>query len=174
MKIVRKFILGVGKINAALSIKEAIEKHKPKLVINLGTAGGLTLKKGNFVECNMFVQHDMKCQAFGYGKFETPSDPINIIKTTSHFVKSYIVGTGDTTVSSDIGLKGIDLVDMEAYSLAKVCYKENIPFRCFKFITDECNSTSLSDWKENSKLTKQYFENIIDIREKLSENFSYR
>ena len=45
----------------------------------------------------------------------------------------------------------IDVVDMEAYAIAKVCKKENVKFRCFKFISDEANENAKSNWIENCK-----------------------
>ena len=36
----------------------------------------------------------------------------------------------------------VDVVDMEAYALAKVCKLENINFRCFKFISDNADETA--------------------------------
>jgi adenosylhomocysteine nucleosidase len=40
---------------------------------------------------------------------------------------------------------------MEAYAIAKICKKENIKFRCFKFISDEANENAKPDWIENCK-----------------------
>ena len=39
-----------------------------------------------------------------------------------------------------------DVVDMEAYALAKICYRNNISFISFKYITDEGNG---NDWEKN-------------------------
>ena len=45
----------------------------------------------------------------------------------------------------------VDVVDMEAYAIAKICKKENIKFRCFKFISDEANEYAKIDWIENCR-----------------------
>ena len=42
-------------------------------------------------------------------------------------------GTGDKFVTRAPRLK-TDIVDMEAFAIAKVCKLKNIDFRCFKFI----------------------------------------
>jgi len=38
---------------------------------------------------------------------------------------------------------------MEAYALAKVCYKEKIPFVSFKYITDGADEQAHEDWEKN-------------------------
>ena len=50
-----------------------------------------------------------------------------------------------------------DLVDMEAYAIAKICYLENIRFKCFKFISDHADGGASNDWIENVSLGKKLF-----------------
>jgi len=54
-------------------------------------------------------------------------------------------GTGDSFVTFDDGIE-TDVVDMEAYAIAKVCYLKGIDFVSFKYITDEGDA---EDWKKN-------------------------
>ena len=51
----------------------------------------------------------------------------------------------------------VDIVDMEAYALAKVCKLQNIPFKCFKFISDHADESAKDDWLENCKKGSQLF-----------------
>ena len=44
----------------------------------------------------------------------------------------------------------IDVVDMEAYAIAKVCKLENIQFKCFKYISDKADGNAENDWKKSS------------------------
>ena len=62
----------------------------------------------------------------------------------------YSCGSGDSFVTSNIEMD-VDVVDMEAYAIAKICKKENIKFRCFKFISDEANENAKIDWIENCR-----------------------
>ena len=43
----------------------------------------------------------------------------------------------------------IDVFDMEAYALAKVCYHYDINFISFKYITDNVDEHSPRDWEDN-------------------------
>ena len=57
-------------------------------------------------------------------------------------------GTGDSFVTQQPKIK-TDLVDMEAYAIAKVCLSNNKDFRCFKFVSDNADETAGNDWETN-------------------------
>ena len=48
--------VGVGKINATYNTLKLINIHKPKLIINYGTAGAINTKLKGIVECTKFYQ----------------------------------------------------------------------------------------------------------------------
>ena len=65
-------------------------------------------------------------------------------------------GTGDEFVTSTPKLK-TDIVDMEAFAIAKVCKLKNIDFRCFKYISDNANNDAKDDWVDNVSLGAELF-----------------
>ena len=137
---------GVGKINATIKIMELISKFQPNEIINYGTAGSTKKNLSGLVECTEFVQRDMDARGLMNFKLgETPFDSISTI-TMSH--EGYTCGTGDKFVKYQLELE-CDIVDMEAYALAKVCKINNIEFKCYKYISDYANDESSNDWIEN-------------------------
>ena len=76
---------------------------------------------------------------------ETPFDPISKIILSD---KGYICATGDRFVKNKLEIN-CDIVDMEAYALAKICKLHAIEFKCFKYISDYANDESSNDWIEN-------------------------
>ena len=84
---------------------------------------------------------------------ETPFDQINEIVNSKN---GFSCGSGDSFVKNKIEMK-IDLVDMEAYALAKVCKLEGLNFRCFKYISDNADDNATSDWIENCKKGAKLF-----------------
>jgi len=137
---------GVGKINASIKLMELIHEHNPTQVINYGTAGSLKKEINGLIECTTFVQHDMDARGLLNFKLgETPFDSISTI-TMSH--EGYTCGTGDKFVKHQLELE-CDIVDMEAYALAKVCKIHKIEFKCYKYISDYANDESSNDWIEN-------------------------
>ena len=84
---------------------------------------------------------------------ETPFDQINEIVNSKD---GFSCGSGDSFVKNNIEMK-TDLVDMEAYALAKVCKLEGVKFRCFKYISDNADDNATSDWIENCKKGAKLF-----------------
>ena len=174
---------GVGKINATYKLTElfgtyhsrpAVRRNHP-LVINYGTAGSRELPVGELVDCTRFIQRDMDCTGFGILKGQTPFEDTEIIlDSNSEFNpigKHYVCGTGDNFVD-DVPLEAYtfgddwmcDVVDMEAYALAKVCSYYHVPFISFKYITDNANEHSPGDWKDNlGDGIVQFKEKVLDL-----------
>ena len=74
-------------------------------------------------------------------------------------------GTGDGFVTSTPKLK-TDIVDMEAFAIAKVCKLKNIDFRCFKYISDNANNEAKDDWVDNVSLGAELFiEKISSLKD---------
>ena len=136
------FYTGVGKVNAAMTAAELIAKYNPKRVINFGTAGGITVKSG-FHQVTKFVQRDMMCCELGSLPGQTPFEDMIVIDNGDGLTCS----TGDNFVTNSDLIIPADVVDMEAYAIAKVCKKHNIEFLCYKFVSDGANSDSLNDWR---------------------------
>ena len=152
---------GVGKINATYNLTKIISKYKPSEIINFGTAGAIDKKLNGIIECTKFYQRDMDVTGLMNLKIgQTPFDDINEIVNSEN---GYSCGSGDSFVTTQIPIK-VDVVDMEAYALAKICKLENINFRCFKFISDNADEAASSDWIKNcekgAKLFKQKLKEI--------------
>ncbi len=158
----RVLYTGVGKVNATLELTKVLQKAHlhymppmPKLVINYGTAGSRRLPIGELVDCTKFIQRDMDVTGLGFMKHQTPYESPNemVIRCTSEFNpigKNYTCGTGDNFVESlEKGDSNIDVFDMEAYALAKVCRYYEVPFISLKYITDGANESSPKDCEEN-------------------------
>ena len=147
--------LGVGKINATIRTTELIHQFKPKEIINFGTAGSLNNKLNGIIECSKFYQRDMDCRGLLNFKLgQTPFDKINEIINSEN---GYSCGSGDNFVTTKIEMN-VDVVDMEAYAIAKVCAIKGVKFRCFKFISDNADKSADNDWNKNLKIAAKKFE----------------
>ena len=149
----RIFYTGVGKINASIKTLEIIRDYSPTHVINYGTAGSLNKKLKGLVEVTQFFQRDMDATPLGFKIGQTPFDEIEEINFGS---AGYSCGTGDSFVTQTPKLK-TDLVDMEAYAIAKICYLKDIKFRCFKYISDNADKGANHDWIKNVSIGKKLF-----------------
>ena len=89
---------------------------------------------------------------------ETPFDKVNEIIISD---SGYSCGTGDNFVNQKIEME-VDVVDMEAYAIAKVCMLENIEFKCFKYISDNADENANNDWNTNLALGAETFAKMIN------------
>jgi Nucleoside phosphorylase len=154
--------IGVGKVNAVLNTLNAIKKYSPKQIINFGTAGSLDEKIKGLVEVSSFFQRDMDASPLGFEVGQTPFEE-DIEITFGR--EGVTCGTGDKFVTSTPTLK-TDIVDMEAYAIAKVCKLKNIDFRCFKFISDNADNEAKDDWVDNVSLgAKLFIEKISSLND---------
>ena len=145
---------GVGKINATYNLTKIINKFRPNEIINYGTAGAVDKKLSGIIECTKFYQRDMDVsQLMNLQIGQTPFDNINEIINSEN---GHSCGSGDNFVTGEVPIK-VDVVDMEAYAIAKVCKLENIDFRCFKFISDNADESAGSDWIKNCEKGAELF-----------------
>lgn len=148
---------GVGKINACLKTIEVINNFSPKLIINYGTAGSLRKNLNGLYEVSNFFQRDMDASGLGFKIGETPYDEISHISFKKNGLS---IGTGDSFVSELPNLE-TDLVDMEAYAIAKVCLIKKINFLCFKYISDNADDNASNHWQDNIHKGKAVFQKKI-------------
>jgi adenosylhomocysteine nucleosidase len=146
---------GVGKVNAAYRFTRRLAQWQhergslPKLVLNMGSAGSTVFNAGQVVNCTKFVQRDFDVTALGHEAYVTPYE--GIPAALEHGIRyegfaEGICGTGDNFVT-DASVHPWNLVDMEAFALAKICHFEKIPFGCLKYITDGADGHAATSWE---------------------------
>src|SRR5690625_5676185 len=59
-------ICGIGKVNASYHLMKAIQRKRPSVIVNLGSAGSNHFKKGEIVCCTKFIQRDMDVRVLGF------------------------------------------------------------------------------------------------------------
>ena len=158
---------GVGKVNATYKLTELLTrvygKDRFDLVINYGTAASKTYS--GLVDCTKFIQRDMDATPMGLKIGETPFDNEPSMIDFSHIKnpigKNLTCYTGDSFVTD---IQYMDVVDMEAYALAKTCRNFGIDFVSYKYISDDGNA---DDWEKNCskgfvefKKVLKYYDNI--------------
>jgi adenosylhomocysteine nucleosidase len=147
---------GLGKINAALVLAARLAEYRaaarpPPLVLNFGSAGSRRFATGSLVACERFVQRDMDVSGLGYPlgvtPFEEDGGELSFPAVFAGLPRG-VCGTGDSFETGAPRL-ACDVVDMEAYALAKVCRRAGALFGCAKYITDGADHAAASDWQSN-------------------------
>ncbi|MFN2745138.1 MULTISPECIES: 5'-methylthioadenosine/S-adenosylhomocysteine nucleosidase [Bacillus] len=150
---------GIGKVNAAMSTTILLDRFKPDVVINTGSAGGFhhSLNVGDIVISTEVRHHDVDVTAFDYEYGQVPNLPAAfqadgaLVKTAEeeaaqlgHIqVVKGTIATGDSFMSDPervafIRGKFEDLyaVEMEAAAVAQVCHQFNTPFVVIRALSD--------------------------------------
>jgi len=145
---------GVGKVNAAAALARRLAEIRcsgaaQPLVVNMGTAGSRSVPAHSLVACNRFAQRDMDVSGMGLAPGVTPFDAAPpVIEFPSLFTQfpQVLCSTADSFATHRHDIAG-DVVDMEAFALARVCLWENARFACVKYITDGADSDSATHWE---------------------------
>lgn len=151
---------GVGKVNATLQLTHRLavadmQQALPDMVVNLGTAGSHLRNAGELVACTQFVQRDMDVTALDFALGQTPFEQtielvcplpdswrrLGLTEATAY--------TGDQFVTTPHAHFALDIIEMEAYALAKVCHHFKVPFVSLKYITDGADGASAVDWHDS-------------------------
>ena len=151
---------GVGKINAS----HTLTRHLPlnfdyDLIVNYGTAASLT--HSGLVDCTRFIQRDMDATPMGFDYGETPFESDSLMMDFSHIKnpigKNLCCYTGDSFVTDLSPLD--DVVDMEAYALAKTCRYFEKDFVSYKYISDNGNA---DEWEKNCGKGVKEFKKLLN------------
>jgi adenosylhomocysteine nucleosidase len=144
---------GVGKVNAAYRLACELQQRSARgqavqVVLNLGTAGSVGWPRGAVVACTRFIQRDMDASALGFRPGVTPFDPTPA--ELQHgpelpFLPDARCASGDSFVTNAAADPG-DVLDMEAFALARVCLGEGVRFACAKYVTDGADADAAPDW----------------------------
>lgn len=160
---------GVGKVNAAYRLTRRLAEERARgvkpLVVNLGTAGSRHFPRGSVVACRRFVQRDMDVTGLGFPLGHTPFE--GAVPAELEFPEVFaelrhgVCGSGDRFEAHAEALSW-DLVDMEAYALAKVCLLEGLHFASAKFITDGADGTAGIDWNASLPAAAREFVTLYE------------
>lgn len=160
---VDKVFVGIGKLNALYHLMQRLQKEKPSIIVNLGSAGSLEHSRGEVVCCTQFVQRDMDVTPLGFAKYETPfakHEPVLINGLKVEGLPTGVCGTGDSFVVNH-DTADYNVIDMEAYAMAWLAWHENIPFLSLKYISDGADGSAAEDWPQTVKHAAAALKNVI-------------
>ena len=173
---------GIGKVNSATTTQFLIDTYKPKMIINIGVAGGLNkdLKVGDVVVASDLVQFDFDLTHFGYPKgtiYHHEGEPTvttfkphetYVNKISNNFENMYIgrIASGDEFVANSDRKEEIYnnfsamAVEMEGAAIAHCAELNNIPVVVLRVISDVSNNES-NEYKQYKQSMGLYCSKII-------------
>lgn len=143
-------LTGVGKANAAMALTEAILRHRPTAVINVGTAGTLNHAVDDILVCRHFIDRDLRpLTIHGLTTELTTTSPFPFVSLIDGQPTDtdFTAATGDSFVTDTRHAVG-DVVDMESFAEASVCTHFQLPFVAVKYVSDVIGRNSVAAWEE--------------------------
>ena len=171
---------GVGKIYATHVLSRYLDRLPEIItVIIYGTCGGAyKVTPGTLVKATTFVQGDMDCgEKLSKGPGITFGDDEAISGIIDYGTDGLICRTQDQFIENFEALdlfehliagNKFNIVDMEAYALAKVCAMMGKDFICYKFVSDSADENAADDWHKNVAKGESMFYDV------LKENHDYK
>ena len=161
---------GVGKVNAAYAAMHLMGwMGYAEHIVNFGTAGAINKKVSGLVKPDVILQRDMLAEPQaprGFTPFEESETAGAIMMNTG---SNITLGTGDSFVMAHdpwFDYANVDLVDMEAYALAKCFKKRSMTygsnFECYKWVSDFADENAAETWVENQSAGAQAFINEVE------------
>lgn len=165
-RVVTVVTCGIGLVNAAVSTALAIETHRPRAVVSLGSAGGLgaDVRVGDIIVGDSYRYADADATAFGYEYGQIPSMPA-FYPGDEHLLELVRADQADDTVHVGEIISGNSFVDarlaptmqqrfpqalaadMESTAIAQVAAGAKLPFLCVRAISDLCGPSAADDFR---------------------------
>jgi adenosylhomocysteine nucleosidase len=147
-------IIGIGKVEAALNTYKLIQKYKPDHVINFGSCGNLKdYRVGEVLEVGEIHDDFYGCVVPEHIEIKVSNSPIKLFTTDMFYDTSAVYSNNYTSK-----IRKCDIVDMEGYSIAKVCESENTFISLYKWVSDDGESTR---WLDNAAAGYSNFKIVL-------------
>lgn len=154
--------IGVGLIESAMNLTKLVHEDKPAFLFFVGTAGSY----GHFQPLDILYSHNAANIELGYlqNQCYTPlqnfigADTIYVSRGTNHpspIVNSSNYITTDSTMSQRMIEKGIELENMEFFSVVTVANQFKIPCLGLFVVTNFCNENAHDDFIKNHAKAKE-------------------
>jgi adenosylhomocysteine nucleosidase len=162
---------GIGKVNAAMATTILLEKFRPDVVLNTGSAGGFdeTLEVGAIVISSEVRHHDVDLTVFGYEYGQVPKLPAayagdeKLVKLAVAAVDEIgehehaigLIASSDTFMSNPSHVEKVRelfpqiiAAEMEAAAVAQVCHQFETPFVVIRALSDIAGKEATMSFEE--------------------------
>ena len=149
--------IGVGKVEAALNTYKLIKEYKPDHVVNFGSCGSIAFARiGEVFEIGEVYDDFYGCVVPEHPSIKVGESKIKLFTTDTFYDSSAVYSNSYVE-----NLRKCDFVDMEGYSIAKVCSSEKISLSLYKWVSDDGDPSS---WLTNASKGYSNFKKVFNER----------
>lgn len=143
---------GVGKVQAAIAAATALAGGATH-IINFGSAGAVTPGLSGLLTIGGAVERDMDLRPLGLALGQSVGDTMGarhpvILRWPGAPTDGPVIGSGDSFAAGAPEMP-CDLVDMEAFAIARACASADARFTCLKYVSDSADADAPDAWAEN-------------------------
>lgn len=150
-------IIGIGKVEAAINTLKLIQKFQPDHVVEFGSCGNLKNHKvGEVLEVGSVYDDFYGGPVENHPPIEISDSNIKLFSTDTFYEKGGVYSNYYTGM-----LRECDIIEMEGYSIAKICESEGISLSLYKWVSDDGNVTS---WIHNASIGYNNFKKVFNER----------
>ena len=157
-------VADVGVLAAAMCTQTLIQNFSCTLIINYGTCGstGPALPVGAVVSIDTVFKGDVDMTLDGFKPYELPRTPIYLHPQADPAFPAATCRTTDRFIGANEEVEANIAVEMEAYSVAYICYRLGVPCRIYKVVSDMIRN-NVSD-------SHEHLDNLDEVSEKISDH----
>ena len=159
-------VIGIGDIGslaATLCATTLIREFGCTTIYNTGSCGftGSSLPVGTIVSVTKTVKGDVDLTVAGYQMNELPRTPIYLTLPHDPAFPAITARSTDKFIGASDKLEAGLAVEMEAFAVAYVCWRMNVPCHIYKVI---------SDITEKNEDSSQFNCNLAEVSKKLAQH----
>ena len=116
--------------------------------VSFATAGSLRSEPvGQLLRVNRMLHRNMDGRPLA-DFVDTPFDERPAAGVIDFCGDRISLSTGDNFLTTPPDLAS-DIVNMEAYAIAKACIRAGVPYTRWKFVTDQADENATENWRDN-------------------------
>ncbi len=160
-------LCGVGPVEAAVHVTQALAHDRPDFVVSLGSAGSRTLEQAEVYQIGSVSYRDIDASPLGFEKGRTPflDLPIELpLLTVPEGPPAKRLSTGGAIISgAAYDAIDADLVDMETFAIARACMTFNVPLIGLRGISDgAADLHHYDDWTQYLHVIDEKLAHAVD------------
>lgn len=161
---------GVGPVEAAIVLTEALSAARPDLVVSLGSAGSRRLKQGEVWQVGAVAWRDMDASPLGVPRGQVPFldlPPVVQLPLRLPGLPVATLSTGADVVSGTAYDRiAEDMVDMETYAHLRACQRFGVPLIGLRGISDGAEALGhIGDWSDALPVIDARLAKAVDVLE---------
>ncbi|EOG8474866.1 purine-nucleoside phosphorylase [Campylobacter upsaliensis] len=150
--------IGIGLIESAINLTRICLEFQPKELIFIGTCG--LYERGEILQIYE-SSHAFNIEFSKLNNFYSPAKTELCLEKSAYKINSSNYICADQNAALKLANLGLDIENMEAFSVLSVAKNFNINAKCFLCATNFCDENAHQDFMKNHQKAKEKLEEFL-------------